>query len=452
MKVYVFLGPTLPAETARAELDAVYLPPVSQGDVYRVGLTRPRAIGIVDGYFARVPAVWHKEILWAMSEGIHVFGSASMGALRAAELAAFGMEGVGEIFAAYRDGLLEDDDEVAVAHGLAEEGYRTQSEAMVNVRATLAAATTAGVLAPATAEALAVLAKALYYPERSYPLLLRRAAEAGLPGPELAALRAWLPTGQVDQKRTDALAMLRQMRAWLATEPPPKRVRYRLEHTIFWDEAQRSAGAPPAEQDGALPLETLLDELRLDPVAYEQATRGALLRHLALGEARRQGCQPDGAAIQAAADAFRRARGLFEPEDVAAWLAEHHLTRTDFDTLMREEALLAWVRTHVEPEGLARLPDYLRLSGTYAALDRRARDKQVRLAARGLEQPRLADLGLTEEALVAWYFAEAGRALPDDLDAYAQGLGYGDSTALLRALAREYAYLQLHAEAPACDG
>ena len=80
-------------------------PPAAQGDVYRAALSRPVAIGLVDGYFERVPAVWHKEILWALSQGIHVFGSASMGALRAAELAPFGMVGVGAIFEAYRDGI-----------------------------------------------------------------------------------------------------------------------------------------------------------------------------------------------------------------------------------------------------------------------------------------------------------------------------------------------------------
>ena len=96
MSVYVFTGPYAAAdEAARACSTPSYLPPVSQGDVYRVALERPRAIGIIDGYFERVPAVWHKEILWAMTQGIHVFGSASMGALRAAELEAFGMEGVG---------------------------------------------------------------------------------------------------------------------------------------------------------------------------------------------------------------------------------------------------------------------------------------------------------------------------------------------------------------------
>jgi hypothetical protein len=87
MTAHVFIGPTLAAEEARAIWpDAVYMPPVRQGDVYRVVTRlRPDAIGIVDGYFAHVPSVWHKEILYALAEGVPVYGSASMGALRAAE-------------------------------------------------------------------------------------------------------------------------------------------------------------------------------------------------------------------------------------------------------------------------------------------------------------------------------------------------------------------------------
>ncbi len=89
-----------------------------------------------------------------MAQGIHVFGSASMGALRAAELAAFGMEGVGAIFEAYRDGALEDDDEVAVVHGPAESGYRALSVALVNIRHTLAAAEAQSVIGPASSSAM----------------------------------------------------------------------------------------------------------------------------------------------------------------------------------------------------------------------------------------------------------------------------------------------------------
>src|SRR5262245_34509783 len=124
-RAVVFLGPTLGADAARSILDAEYRPPAAHGDVYRLlgQAEPPRAIGLVDGYFQAVPAVRHKEILYALSRGVHVFGAASMGALRAVELADFGMVGVGEIFAAYRDRLLEDDDEVAVEHAPASAGF-----------------------------------------------------------------------------------------------------------------------------------------------------------------------------------------------------------------------------------------------------------------------------------------------------------------------------------------
>ncbi len=44
--IYVFLGPALAEKEARAELDAVYLPPVSAGDVgcmASAGSIRPSA-------------------------------------------------------------------------------------------------------------------------------------------------------------------------------------------------------------------------------------------------------------------------------------------------------------------------------------------------------------------------------------------------------------------------
>ena len=90
MSVVVFTGPTLLGEEGKAELAAAFFPPASQGDVYLAVKGGARVIGIIDGYFERIPAVWHKEILWAMAQGVHVYGSASMGALRAAELTAFG--------------------------------------------------------------------------------------------------------------------------------------------------------------------------------------------------------------------------------------------------------------------------------------------------------------------------------------------------------------------------
>src|SRR5690349_21723621 len=90
-----FLGPSLPAIEARRLAPGVeLLPPVCQGDLSTaVEHHRPRAVLIVDGEFSQSLSVWHKEILHAIHLGIRVLGASSMGALRAAELDRFGMEG-----------------------------------------------------------------------------------------------------------------------------------------------------------------------------------------------------------------------------------------------------------------------------------------------------------------------------------------------------------------------
>ena len=78
---------------------------------------------LIDGLFDASPAVRHKELLQLMARGVPVIGAASMGALRAAELAPFGMIGVGRIFTAYAAGALVGDDEVALLHGPEELGW-----------------------------------------------------------------------------------------------------------------------------------------------------------------------------------------------------------------------------------------------------------------------------------------------------------------------------------------
>jgi hypothetical protein len=258
MNACIFAGPTLPPRDEARQHAATWLPPAQQGDVHRaVSLLRPRALGIVDGYFESVPSVWHKEILWAIRQGVHVFGAGSMGALRAAELAPFGMRGVGVVFEAYRDGVLdgagepfEDDDEVAVAHGPPDSGYLAASEAMVNIRCTLARAERAGVINAQARARLVALAKGLFFPERSYERLLE---EVPLP-----ALAAWLPAGRVNQKRDDALAMLEAMRTFLDAEPGPAKASFHFEHTTLWERAS-AAMLPQTAQFSDLQLLELTD-------------------------------------------------------------------------------------------------------------------------------------------------------------------------------------------------
>jgi hypothetical protein len=244
-RAVIFAGPSLPP--AHRPLDPVleWRPPVKQGEVYECALTRPSIIGIIDGYFEVTPTVWHKEILWAMAQGIHVYGSASIGALRAAELHTFGMTGVGRVFTAFRDGILTDDDEVAVLHGPEELGYPAVTEAMVNIRATLDNAASEGVLEPALAAHLAGIGKTLFYKERSWDTILRLAAGFGLSPMTLDDLAAWLPDGQVDQKRADALEMTAAIRAHLAAGVTPVTVYYRFHDTGYHRAAAHQSASTP---------------------------------------------------------------------------------------------------------------------------------------------------------------------------------------------------------------
>ena len=246
-EVCVFLGPTLSVTAAQNELDADYLPPASQGDVYRLWRRRPRAIGLIDGYFEHVPSVCHKEIMWIMERGVHVFGSADMGALRAVELDQFGMRGVGWVFQSFKDGALDQDDEVAVHHENGPSGYPALSEAMVNIRQTLAAARGQRVISEATRDVLTTLAKGSFYQHRNWQPLLRAGGTRGADPAELAALGRWLPTGRVDQKADDAVAMLGAIRVFLATDPAPLRVRWRMANTTTWNTARDQADAQPAD-------------------------------------------------------------------------------------------------------------------------------------------------------------------------------------------------------------
>jgi hypothetical protein len=238
-RAIVFAGPSLPPVLRPADPALEWRPPVKQGEVYQAALARPAIIGIIDGYFEATPTVWHKEILWAMAQGIHVYGSASIGALRAAELHTFGMVGVGRIFEAYRDGVLEDDDEVAVLHGPAELGYPALTEAMVNIRATLDAAVAEGVVDCALAARLAETGKALFYKERSWPEILRLAEGCGMPPGQAAGLARWLRGSRIDQKRLDSLDMTAAVGAHLSAGIVPLSISYRFHATGYHTAARR---------------------------------------------------------------------------------------------------------------------------------------------------------------------------------------------------------------------
>ena len=267
-------------------------------------------------------------------------------------------------------------------HGPAETGYLPLSEAMVNIRATLAQAERAGVIDQAARDALAGLAKDLFYHDRSYDRLLELAAQAPLPASQVAALRAWLPDGRIDQKRLDAEAMLAAMEALLASDAAPMQVDYTLEWTEMWDDATLAAAGTHDAGGGTdawLPAAQILDELRLDPEAYGAARERALLRLLAQREALRRGKPPDRASQRAALDRLRARHGLFRRAELDHWVNARDLDTARLEQLIAEEAELADLVARTADSLDDRLLDDLRLHGDYPAA-RRARTRQAGVA------------------------------------------------------------------------
>jgi len=439
MSAIIFLGPTLSLARAREIWDVPdYLPPARQGDLYSAATQKPVAIGIIDGYFKGVPSVRHKEILWAMSMGIHVFGASSMGALRAVELSSFGMRGVGAIQASLSRGEWEDDDEVAVVHAPAEFGYRALSEAMVNIRATVALAVHDGVIDADAAGRLLHHAKSRHYRERSYTRLLADAADDdAIAGKTLHAFRHWLPAGQIDQKAEDAIALLTTMRDTFDELQVPLEVEYVFEQTEAWRQVlERHRHTHPDESVTALAIE----EIKLD--GSWQAHCHAALGRLALSFSRGWPAEPaDATFLTETRDMLRHTHGLWRGADLMTWMHDNGLDEQSFSALLDSEACVQRLAS-ASPALDAAIVSELQVRGEFAAPLARARELHERLASARVAddeatgavagqvaaEPTLADL-LREQGL---------DQPPADIDSHARASGFKDLDSLRHALLRRY--------------
>lgn len=222
MTVHVFHGPTIGAAAVHGILpDAQLHPPVRHGDLLRLAAVPGDIVVIIDGLFHHTASVRHKEILELTGDGVAVVGTSSMGALRAAELYPYGMVGVGEIYQAYRDGLIEADDEVAVIHTPG--GENQIGEALVDMRDKVRRATGSGLLSEEHARTIMAYARRMHYTERSWTALSQTIVREQ---PELASILEKLHNWQQNcgsrsenRKHSDAVEALRLVADGKATPP-----------------------------------------------------------------------------------------------------------------------------------------------------------------------------------------------------------------------------------------
>jgi hypothetical protein len=416
---HVFLGPSLSWDEGRKILPhAAFQPPAKAGDVYIAVKRGAQVIAIIDGFFEQVPAVWHKEVLYALSLGVHVFGASSMGALRAAELHPFGMVGVGRIFEAYRDGACEDDDDVAVVHASREFGFEALSEAMVNVRDALSEALRRGLIGQATHDTVAREMKRRNYPERTWLLVPQIAEQERLPRDEVNALTEFLRTERPNRKRLDAIELLTELRRLEHDLDSPFEPDFEFEATVFWDQLVAGVRTGPGTSAG-VPIEAMRSHVGVVEDDAEAIFQGALLLYLVVKEAQRIGLRTDPEKVERITERFRRSHGLVTKATTEGWLRKNYLNEVEFSALMEVLALVEAVAKHHSTGLDAFLPAELQRRGRFESVAAAIAEKRSALANFGLTFPSAEDIGTTTDGLLAWYetrFRSFNSSFEDHLD------------------------------------
>jgi len=224
----VFVGPTRVRKALYPGID--FYPPAALGSVFRAAEAGYRRIGIIDGFFGNTPSVWHKEVLYVISKGIEVAGAASTGALRAAELAPYGMRGIGKIYRLYRTAAIADDDEVCVTHAIAELDFMPLSEPMISIRYTLRDLRHAGVVTRDEEAAIAAELKTAHFAERTLERI-RSAFARHLPEARAVVGFEGFMKARRDAKGEDGEYLLRWLSGPSREAPRPE---WQFPRTVHW--------------------------------------------------------------------------------------------------------------------------------------------------------------------------------------------------------------------------
>lgn len=394
-RVCLFVGPSIAPDDLLAACLAIrgevtILPPIQQGDLLKLLSDVPDVVGIVDGFFFQAPSVLHKEILLMLERGARVLGAASLGALRAAELDAHGMEGVGAIYQLYKRGVLDGDHEVAVAHAEQQGDFRPLTEPLVNVRHNLRRAQAQGIISRRSHAALLASAQRLYFAELTYEAVLGGVTPGAVSADERVALQRFLREQAVDLKREDTLALVRTVaertsgaRPW----PPPVPMLTNITR-YFGEYLREYVGRPAAGQH--VPDRLVLAFQKLLCPAFQRLYHRVARRCVALDEARQRGLAA--ADSETLIERFRQARGLVSDEEFAGWLRARFLSRDALaDGLaerdLEQQAFALYRGQHAQALGQGRAGLYRRILADVSARLGISQDALTRPLMLGLTLP-----------------------------------------------------------------
>ena len=213
VKILIYTGLSLPFSEAKEILDShddievVYKRPIKRGDLSHDIKENPDIIAIIDGVFHQNSAVGHREILSVMKKGVKVYGSSSMGALRASELDVLGMEGIGYCYNEYASGNVTSDDDVAVM--LDSETLEALSVPLISMNYVFTNAVAENIITKEEKDELIKMTKESYYPKRNYAQTL---SQSSLDADKKGKLIDFIRTSK-DIKKEDAKELLNHIKS-----------------------------------------------------------------------------------------------------------------------------------------------------------------------------------------------------------------------------------------------
>ena len=240
MTAIVFAGPSIYPQTAEDFPDLQIAPPAAKGDLLRAARDGASAIGLIDGLFDTAPSVWHKEILFCISSGIEVLGGASMGALRAAECASYGMTGIGRVFEEYASGQRVSDGDVAILHCPAAMNFRPLSVALVDVETILENKSDDGSLNDVEHNDLRMAARRIHFKERTWRRIFLR---SGIPDERLQQIFDPETCLTQSQKRSDALELIGKIRSRSSPRTVHQNDNFDFQNSFFFANLNKSVQA-----------------------------------------------------------------------------------------------------------------------------------------------------------------------------------------------------------------
>ena len=363
MITLIFAGPSISAKTIHNHIDAVVLPPPSQGELYSaVEKYRPQVVGIIDTAFPR--SAWTSEVFYVLRSGVATYGAAAQGALRAAELSDFGMHGVGVIYETYKSGEISADDAILCRYHQTAEGFTRLSEPLVNIKATLDAAYGAGKISEAVFHALADRATHLNWQERNWDTVLD--SNIFKDDQELTRTSRFLLENQIDRQKEDALAMINAINADHSRNQDN---RYKPASPFGMLEQMFSREEKVSRKQGPVPLFSVAHFAAANHPNPLEVNFNGMNRELVVFFAERMEIELTDEELQYERDLFKFERSL-DDQGLSQWMSDNDVSEEYMAEMIRKNGLCRkfhqWLTMK---KGLARSTkpflDQLRLQGEY---------------------------------------------------------------------------------------